>query len=799
MLDRVGVYGRNALHTDAVEAQFIRGGWLSPKAGDSITLPDGSVHAWTAASAGEDGWLNHQALGGGYALFTVHSDADRVMLLSCRGNNLVFVNGEPRTGDPYNLGITRLPVALKAGDNQFLFHCSRGQVWARLNAMTSPVMILDSDSTLPDVVAGQPVDSLGAVIICNGQNQPLDGAMLAANFPGLPPTDMDVPSVPPMSIRKAAFRVQSPPVAAAPPEGPTKVDVRLELKRKTESVAPLDAAALSLAIVQPGQMQRRTFVSAIDGSVQYYAIRPANPPSGEASPPGVILSLHGASVEASNQAAAYAPKPWAHIVAPTNRRPFGFDWEDWGRLDAIEVLDLAQRTLGADLLHTWLTGHSMGGHGTWQVGATFPDRFAAIAPSAGWISFWSYAGATKPEHPTPVQDMLLRAANPSDTLALSRNYLQHGVYILHGDADDNVPVDQARAMRQHLAQYHPDFAYKEQPGAGHWWGDACVDWPPMMEFLQHHALAADGAVNHVEFFTASPGVSAKCHWATIEAQIRPLAISSINLNRDPAARAVSGSTDNVARLAIALPGLEAGKPLTIELDGRKLENVPWPAEGDVIRLAREADNWTVAAAAPSPALKGPHRNGLFKDAFRNRVILVYGTKGSPEENTWAFNKARFDAETFWYRGNGSMDVIPDTAFNPAAEPDRNVVLYGNADTNAAWAALLAESPVQAHRGSIRIGDHEIPGDDLACLFIRPRLGSAIASVGAVTGTGLVGLRLTDRMPYFISGVAYPDCIVLGADSLVAASEGVRAAGFFGNDWSMNGGDFVWQEKKTPGS
>ena len=45
---------------------------------------------------------------------------------------------------------------------------------------------------------------------------------------------------------------------------------------------------------------------------------------------------------------------------------------------------------------TYLTGHSMGGHGTWHLGVTFPDRFAAIAPGRGWISMWSYAGAKRP-------------------------------------------------------------------------------------------------------------------------------------------------------------------------------------------------------------------------------------------------------------------------------------------------------------------------------------------------------------------------------------------------------------------
>jgi hypothetical protein len=50
----------------------------------------------------------------------------------------------------------------------------------------------------------------------------------------------------------------------------------------------------------------------------------------------MVFSLHGASVEATSQADAYGPHDWASIVCPTNRRPYGFDWEDTGRLDATE-------------------------------------------------------------------------------------------------------------------------------------------------------------------------------------------------------------------------------------------------------------------------------------------------------------------------------------------------------------------------------------------------------------------------------------------------------------------------------
>jgi len=174
------------------------------------------------------------------------------------------------------------------------------------------------------------------------------------------------------------------------------------------------------------------------------------------------------------------------------------------------------------------------------------------------------------------------------------------------------------------------------------------------------------------------------------------------------------------------------------------------------------------------------------------MMFVYGTKGTPEENAWAFNKARFDAESFWYRGNGSVEILPDAAFNPGAAPDRGVILYGNADSNGAWPALLADSPVQVRRGEIKLGSRSSTGEDQACLFLRPRPGSAVACVGVVSGSGMIGMRLTDRLPYFLSGVEYPDVTVIGPEMLKQGSKGVRAAGFFGLDWSVEKGEFAWR-------
>jgi hypothetical protein len=175
------------------------------------------------------------------------------------------------------------------------------------------------------------------------------------------------------------------------------------------------------------------------------------------------------------------------------------------------------------------------------------------------------------------------------------------------------------------------------------------------------------------------------------------------------------------------------------------------------------------------------------------MVFVYGTAGTPEENAWSFAKARFDAEMWYYRGNGAVDIEPDTAFGALSERERSVVLYGNANNNSAWKSLLARSPVQVRHEAVQIGGREIKGDDLACLFCRPRPESESAMVAAVSGTGLAGLRLTERLPYFMSGVAFPDCTVLSAETLKTGSAGLPACGFFGNDWSVERGEFAWKE------
>ena len=786
------------LMKDPVEQSLVLGKWTPPQEGTLLVI-EGDSAVWEAITADENGWFSERTRRGGYVYTSVEAEKDQVMLLEGMGNDLAYVNGELRTGNRYGykedwspwepkFDYSILPIRLKSGTNHFLFFNTRtGRLKVKLKKPASTIRFNTKDMTLPDLIVGEKVDTWGSVVVINASSTPLKNFIIQSKVGSAPMVATEVNVIQPMTVRKIGFQLKGPA-----PADTGMVPVELQILDGPKSLA---STVIKLRSVFPLATHIRTFISEIDGSVQYYAVNPAQD-SNPDTPKALVLSVHGAGVKALNQVNSYYGKTWAHIVAPTNRRPYGFNWEDWGRMDALEVLEIIQEKLNIDSDRIYLTGHSMGGHGTWHLGVTYPDQFAAIGPSAGWISFWSYRVRERMDEQTPMQKMLMRATLPSNTMDLAENCKQHGVYVIHGADDDNVRVEQSRMIVEHLKPFHQDLIYHEEPGQGHWWdvsdesGTDCVDWMPLFDFFARHARPGKTRIRQINFKTASPGVSAQNNWVTIEAQTEQLKMSQVNLRFDPGKNRIVGTTQNVARISFDLAGLSSKNEVNIELDSINVGTAGFQDDQKKIYLTRTGEKWQVIEK-PSADLKGPQRYGTFKDAFKNRVLFVYGTKGSQAENAWAYAKARYDAEHFWYQGNGSIDIISDVEFDPKKEPDRNVILYGNSKTNAAWKILLQDSPVQVTNGKVQIGKRTLKGKDLGVLFIRPRPNSEVASVGAVAGTGIVGMQLTNRRPYLGPGYAYPDVIVFNPDLISAGDKGVEVAGFFGLDWRIETGEFIW--------
>lgn len=766
VIDR-GVPGaRSAVQVDPVQHAHAMG-TLAPKEGSAIEVRPGKTVKWKSAKASDDGVVSDRVLANGYAWATYDSPTEGVMILTARAHSMVLVNAEPRMGDPYANGSVAIPVWIKKGENHFLFACGRGELTAKLELPAAEATVLSADATLPDAVLdGTNTPLWGAVVVSNNTTRAIEGGRLRVTVGtggGGPGASIDtiMPPVQPLSVCKVGAQI--PRVQADQPSLPMTVELM------SAGGAAISQAQFSLAVKKPSETHKRTFVSAIDGSVQYYSVVPAT----EANPAGLVLSLHGASVEATGQAACFTPLNWGSVVCPTNRRAFGFDWEDWGTTDALEVLEHASaRQPSLDPNRVYVTGHSMGGHGTWVLATMFPTRFAAAGPCASWPSFWQYGNAPEFDNAKPWAAELTRATSPYRTLDRLKNLAPLGVHILHGDADETVPVDLARSMRKALAEFHSDFAYREHPGGGHWYGNDSVADGRMLEFFRTRTRARLNTVNLTLPRPAEFSIAGQA--ASTFTQQRAMEMTSISLTWDEKAATLTGTTANCRGLSLVGPR----EIKAVAIDGTTIE-VPGALAGR-LNLVRGADGvWTLVESVDAR----PHG---FKSAFDQRFVLVYGTRGTPEENAWAFAKARYDAEQWWYRGNGTTTVYADTALDApgtlASLADRGVVLYGHSEMNSAWGKLVApNAPVRMTRGKATVGARAIEGDDLFGAFLAPR-SAGTGPLGVVAGTGMPGLRATERLTYFSSGTGFPDALIGRAAMLLRGQAMIESAEFFTVDW-----------------
>jgi dienelactone hydrolase len=731
VISPVDTRGRRPFNPDAVFRQYLLAPGKLPRAGELVRGTRGE-RAWRWVKADAKGRVGGRF---GWAFAIVKSDREQVALASLPGGAALFVNGEPFVGDVYGYGNDGVPVPLRKGDNAVFVRGVRGDFRLAFREVEPGVHLLPRDATLPDLQAGLPLDQPASVVVANTADQTMH-------------------NTPPLGVRRMEVDVRHDAV----PEAGT-LEIELEPSLGLKRTFRFDVRA-------PGAARRVTFRSGIDGSVQYYGVKPpSNEGAAKDALTGIVLTLHGAGVHARNQADCYANKKDLWIVAPTNRRPFGFDWQDWGRADAYEVLKDATGRFHTVESRVYLTGHSMGGHGTWHLGANDPDRWLAIAPCAAWESFDSYGGGPREGD---LSDLWRGADLAGDTPVLIPNLAQLPIFILHGEADKTVPVEEAKRMEAALREAGGAPQFHFEPDKGHWYdGDAspgvdCVDWPGIFAlFAEHPARDADPA--EIVFLSADPSVDAQCDWITY---LQPQAygtLAAFQARRKGLDTVIA--TQNVRRF-------RCGKAGKLTLDGQSFQ-LDAPTE-----FVRGATGWQVAT--PAPEQKSPARSGPFKRAFDRRFVLVYGAT-----DKLARMRARLDAQRWWYYGNGDCPVLSDEEFRLGSYAGRNVILYGNAETNGAWASVVPEQcPIELRQGAARLGRKAFDGGDLGCMFVYPRRGESEALVGVIGWTGAAGARATLTVPFFSAGVGIPDYVLFGSDVLAKGDGGVRDAGWFDHAWQL---------------
>jgi len=748
----------------------------------------------------QDIYGNVGILNAGYTWASFNSPGKRRALVGTPEISSFVLNGRSYPADAYGDGYFLIPVVLKEGKNRILLKFSGYADHSgsfKILPAPDPLRIVKEDVLLPDLVVGDTGSTWIGVPVMNTSEKRLYDIAIDVTGEVIAPQHVIVKSMIPLAGRKIPIRIELKKEIIAADSTP------IFLKPTCEDFSSQETCWIK--IKKPNEARSRTFISRVDGSCQYYSILPPTNFQKD-SVYSLLLTLHGAGVEARGQAAAYTQKDWAFVAAPTNRRRYGFDWQDWGRLDALEVLAEVKKNYPIDENRVYLIGHSMGGHGTWHVGLTHPDLFAAIAPSAGWTTIQLYAPFflqksylfAEPDQ-IKYRDMVMREDVTPLFLENARNL---PAYILHGGADDNVPPIQGRLMSKYLNDLGYKYIYDEVPGQGHWWnidstpGTDCIDKQEMMDFLRAKTNDTFPYPNKIVLKTTDLAQSNQTYWIRIDELEHLYQEGKIEVNRER--NLVKNIFDkippeywmteieihisNIKRFSIFI---ETKPEAPIFYINNYLIRSRYEPFNGWLSFYKSGDSFKIGKPKEDGLYKSPELYGPIKRAYFTPFLLVYGTRGDSLSTERNLHQARLQSYTWWIRANGFVEVIPDTELTEEMAEKYNLILFGNNETNSYVKYINYKLPIHMESGKVFLGKERITADSLCLMEIYPNPRHPDKFVLLYSATNQDMERFTGLFSTLYSSAGLPDFLVWDKSALDFGWAGVVCAGFFDQNWRID--------------
>ncbi len=206
-----------------------------------------------------------------------------------------------------------------------------------------------------------------------------------------------------------------------------------------------------------------------------------------ARPWPVILALHGGgtygtdSLTPTEGALARAIRMHADrfpaVVVFPHGHADGLGWQGPNGEAALEEMRAAQAEFHGDPTRLYLTGFSAGGNGAWWLAYHHPGRFAAAVIVCGWVT--PFTGrqsriAYPPIVPATAGDAYAAVAGGVGPLP---------IWLVHGDADKTVSVEESRHLFAALKAAGNDVRLTELPGVDHPAWDPAYQNPDIAAWL----------------------------------------------------------------------------------------------------------------------------------------------------------------------------------------------------------------------------------------------------------------------------------------------------------------------------
>ncbi len=418
-------------------------------------------------------------------------------------------------------------------------------------------------------------------------------------------------------------------------------------------------------------------------------------------PAPLSVYMHGYSGNHLEHATGMASHPGSFDLSVLGRGRGG-GYRALSEADVLDVIDYVQAHWAIDPDRIHLNGGSMGGGGTYRLGARYPHRFASGRPACGYASSLPVA-----------------------------NLITLPIYATHSADDWVVSVLHDRGPLARLRELGGQVIFDETNGYGHavWDYKEGNERGAAWELLQ--VRPASRTVRRIDY-TAIDGGALRAWWGEIAewgAAPKParfvLAAGEHN--------SLFAELTNVTRLRLRLAEspFDPVHALQVAVNGAVPITLPAPLP-DTVVLARGEKGWSFESKT-EPAPFRLHTPGSALLLYEGEpLLIVYGTQGTGAERQAmqaAADAASKSANPAWQDDSGDkgadgvphsqnlygrLTTKPDTAVTDADIARCHLVLIGTAAQNLVVARLAERLPVRFVNNAVTCDDGvNFPGTHLA--------------------------------------------------------------------------------------
>lgn len=546
----------------------------------------------------------------------------------------------------------------------------------------------------------------------------------------------------------------------------------------------------------------RGYVSKIDGSVQPYGlVVPESYRPGGNYKFRLDVWLHGRNEKLSevNFLDDRRKKPGEFTPADTIvLHPYGRYCNAFkfaGEVDVLEAIDAVKHQYRVDDDRTAIRGFSMGGAGCWHLAVHFADRWVAAAPGAGFAETEQYLKMSDDEiDALPAwQRKLFHWYDCPDWAA----NLYHCPTIAYNGEDDK-QKQAADVMEKALADEGIDLRRIIGPHTEH-------KYHPESKKIIDAAVTSiadfgrDKMPTEVHFVTYTLRYN-RMNWVQVDALAEHWTPATVNaaVSATEEQSLVTVETKNVTELTLDYPPgwapFDVSKPVQVAIDDQELDaprcfsDRSWHCQ-----LHQEVDpkdntqkEWKIGPRESTGLHKQPGLQGPIDDAFLDSFIFVRPTGKSSNKAVGQWVQSEMDRAIHQWRSQfrGDARVKDDTAVTDADIAGANLILWGDAESNAVIKRIADKLPIRWQGQNIVAGKETYSAADHVPAMIYPNPLNPERYVVLNSGFTFreadyqTNARQVPRLPDWaiIDLRTPPDGTQLGK---------IVAADFFGENWELN--------------